>query len=220
MLERIDEDPTFTLSVATEGEGNIEDFNTNLEPEYDDDTALSAGDLVAVHIDGEIEGVQEDGDEGGGVLMPLDPEEEELTDRDADGETDLEYAPTRASSKSTSKFYNLEGSSSADGSENDSDDQWEGIQERGDLDVSQEWEEFGVPDVEDDGGKYAEPVAGPSHSRGRKRAAEEIEISSAEESVREELARERRKRRHYDAPSEISVPFSVSGRSFVLSDSD
>ncbi|KAG8934908.1 hypothetical protein FRC01_012957 [Tulasnella sp. 417] len=161
VLEGIDEDPKFTLSVAMEREGNIKDFNTNLELEYDDDTALSAGDLVAVHTDGEIEGVQEDGDEGGGVLMPLDPEEEELTDHDADGETDLEYGPTGASSKSTSKFNNLEGSSSADESENDSDDQWEGIQESGDLDVSQEWEESGVSDIEDDGGEDVELLSGP-----------------------------------------------------------
>lgn len=178
----------------------MEDSNHEVEPEYDDDTAIHAADLVAVHLDGETSGVEEDADEGGGVLLPLNPEEEELTDRDADGETDPEYATGRASSESdpTSDSYDSE----EEGSETES-------------------HEADIDDAEiGDGVVAAEPLAGPSHSPRRKRKTEEIDTSSAEDSVREEVAQERVKRARYAAPSEISVPSLIAGRSFVLSDSE
>ncbi|KAG8929090.1 hypothetical protein FRC01_004886 [Tulasnella sp. 417] len=66
VLERIDEDPAFALSVATESKGHLEDANQEMEPEFDDDTALSTADLVAAHFDGETVDVEEDEAGGGG----------------------------------------------------------------------------------------------------------------------------------------------------------
>lgn len=233
VLERIDEDPVFALSVATEREGRLEDANQETEPEYDDDTALSTADLVAVHFDGETGDVEEDED-GGGVLMKLRPEEEELTDRDAEGETDPELTTNRTSSEaglqSSGPEYRSDeepehgdnGEEGADGGTGVESEDWDGVG----FDWDADWEgerhvgfETGS-DSRDDELEHNATVrmhvdGRPRLSPGRvKRNAEEIEISSSEDSA------EGAKRARFIPPPEISVPSSISGRLFILSDSE